>query len=103
LLCGKLFSRDFGRQPVEVFSPGGEVVKLADQAGSVVERDVDVGVVFQDGRHVQVVFCGVNTHPGPEVSAGLRIFVVDRLVLVPDDGDVQHIVSSLPCRAGRRR
>ena len=92
VVLSKLIRRNLGLGPVEVFGSCREVVQLLDERGRQVESDVDVRILLQHGRHVQVVLGGVNAHPGFGVEAGLRILVVDRLVLMPDDGQVERLL-----------
>jgi len=92
LCVGQLLGRDKGMLPGQVGGSGGDGFQLPQQAGRQVEGGLDVGVVAQDGGHVDVVLGGVEAHPGASEDAGLRVLEVDRLVLVPDDSQVDRVV-----------
>ena len=108
LLIRKLVSRHLGGHPIQVLGPRRQVIELADQAGGQVKRDMDIGVILEHRRHIHVIFGGMHAHPGLEVNAGLRIFVINRLVLVPDNGQVDGLLASrrggwLPAGADHHR
>ena len=94
LICfGQAAGRFFSRHPVQV--PGavvGEIGQLADQHRRDVEGDMHIRVLRHHRSHVVIVFGGMHAHPGPRIDA-VRIFIIQRLVLMPDQVNVQHFRS----------
>ncbi len=101
LFVGQFPGRDNRMLPVKVGGPGAEGVELADETGGQVERGPHVGILPQDGGHVHVILGRVQPHPGLGEDARLRVLVVDRLVLVPDEGQVDRLNALLGQRHGR--
>ncbi len=105
VLVGQLSGRYLGVDLVEVLGAAFQVLQLAQQRGRQVEGRGDAGVVLQDRGHVHVVLGRVQPHPGLLVDAGCRVLEVDRLVLVPEDAQVQRFLGRLRrrCRRWLRR
>ncbi len=84
----------FGKLPVEIFGAIiSVIIQLADENRGKVECHMDVRIFLQNGSHVVIIFCGVDAHPGASIYAGI-IFVIQRLMLMPDQIDVQNIFTA---------
>src|SRR5687767_155804 len=70
-----------------------ERFELDEKRRNEVERELHVRKLPRQRHHAVVVLQGVHPHPWQHVLPGGEIFVV-RLVHVPQDGDVGHVVSS---------
>ena len=95
VLFGELVGGLLRQHPVLILRPVGKVVQLADEGRRQVERHVDFWVFRHGGSHVVVILDSVHPHPGTGVNAGLRVFVVERLVLMPDDRQVYRLFGDL--------
>ena len=86
-----------GIRPAIRFRQASELIHLAaigpgehllDQRWHHVDRGVGVGMIGQHIGHVEVVFGRVQPQPGQADLAGAQV-AIERLVHVPDDGDVE--------------
>ena len=71
----------------------GERLELHEQRRHEVERQLHLRKLAHQRGHPVVVLQPVHAYPRQHVLAGCEVFVV-RLVHVPEDGDVSHVVSS---------
>ena len=76
-------SRFLCKYPVVIFRAiVDEIIQLFHQHRGDVDGYVHVGVVFQDGRHIVIIFGSVHAHPRAGVDP-IRILVIQGLVLMP--------------------
>ncbi len=91
LVLGELIGGLFGKHLVAVLCARCQVVQLPEKDRREVDRGVHLGILLQRCRHVVVVFCRMHAHPRPCVHS-VRVFAVERLVLVPDKVHVEDVV-----------
>ena len=72
----------------------GERLELDEQRRHEIERDADVRKLPEERHHAVVVLEGMEPHPRQDVLVGDEVFV-ERLVHVPEDGDLCHRCYSL--------
>ena len=95
LVLGQRVRRLQAELEVPVARPSfGERLELHQQRRHQVERQLHLRKLAQQRDHAVVVLQPVQPHPRQDVLARCEVFVV-RLVHVPEDGDVSHVVSSL--------
>ncbi len=72
----------------------GECLELDQQRRHEIERDADVRELPEQRHHAVIVLEGMEPDPRQDVLVGDEVFV-ERLVHVPEDGDLCHRCYSL--------
>ncbi len=91
---GQLRGGLFSHHPIQVLGPVFQVIlDLADEHRREIEGHMHVRVLAHQSAHVVIVLGAVHAHPRTGVDP-VVVFIIQRLVLVPDQVHIQRLVHS---------